>query len=238
MKTRSLLVGLAIGTAVTSGCTPLAPGLTPTLPPTHLSLFCSTPTSGRRFDARTEAYLCLLSQTPTGAALVHFARTNTAVEVAISWTTFAQEMGATGMVLTEGEILLAANLLADPSAGKVALEEAISGASVVAHEIAHVVLGDYSFPQRPYPAKIGEPPAVLVQAKVLAELVALFRGEPVDYYAFLPEGLLPEPWKLAGEIQALGIHPVDSALAQQLLWLPEPQTSAPVATPVTHTADR
>jgi hypothetical protein len=119
---------------------------------------------------------------------VHFVRTTGAVEVTITWTNFSPSLPADGMVATEGEILLAANKLPDPiNDPTVTVGQMIYGASVLAHEITHVIMGDYSFPQSPYPTGSTEPQAYLVEAKVVAELVAFFHKGLAQRILTLPQ---------------------------------------------------
>jgi hypothetical protein len=203
--------------------TPTAPAVFPTPVPV---------VAPKAFDERTEGYVELLDRTPTGSLVVQFLRS---APITISWVTFDPEIGYDGLATPGGEIWLASNLLADPTAGSVAWADLAYGSSVIAHEALHAAGRDPDVDRDETGEALEEQRATLAEVKVVCELLASYEERGVDYDRCLAEvaPFYPDfparPWDTESLTPAPG-EAMDDDLLRRLLYWPKPAT-VPALTP-------
>ena len=207
---------------------PVAP-TTPTATPMPTLL-------GRRFDAQMEAYLWALEQTPTGWLLSKYLRES---DIKVEWVpslhdelpgisdTGAIVLSRNRMTMPDGDQMKLAVFGQIPSEEVLhALDVYVADSAVVAHEIAHHVMGDpeLALPESGSPERDrAEDRVRIVELKFVCEMIALARRQEVDYY--LPdawetyaESMPPDPTDMEGLL--VGAQPDDMSLARTLLAFP------------------
>ena len=175
----------------------------------------------RRLDDRTEAYLTTLQGSDTGALLADLLRRRA---IMVEWK-LQDQIGDAG-VSRRNELLLASDILPDPTAGDVEARWMIYGAIILAHEVTHHLMGDtwvVAEKGSEY-ARRAETRARIVEARVFCELLAVREGTTVNYHR---EDVVDDP-RYAEALSEVdvdhlleGISPLDEDLARRVLEFPQ-----------------